>query len=122
MVHMEIVDIDHMSEGNTQRLVDEIGEILGSDPGHTWLCVIPVAGSHYAENLRPSAAVNHRPVFVTIEREGRSRNMRAEARGIAAAVAAILGRKAENVHVKYAEPLAGRMAYGGDLGGRAKGQ
>ena len=41
--------------------------------------------------------------------------MEAEAMGVAAVVAAILGRSRENVHIEFSEPLVGRIAFGGML-------
>ena len=61
------------------------------------------------------AARTYRPVFVEIQRRGRSKNMEAEAMGVAAVVAAILGRSRENVHIEFSEPLVGRIAFGGML-------
>ena len=50
VVRMEIVDVDQMPKGSVERLVDELGEILGSEDGHTWLTIVPIPADHYAEN------------------------------------------------------------------------
>ena len=49
---------------------------------------------------------------------GLARNEEAEARGISAIVAAVLGRERAHVHVKFEEPLAGRIAFGGEFNGK----
>ena len=35
VVRMEIVDVDQIPKGSVQRLVDELGDILGSEDGRT---------------------------------------------------------------------------------------
>jgi len=47
---MEIVDVDQIPKGSVQCLVDELGDILGSEDGHTWLRIVPIPANHYAEN------------------------------------------------------------------------
>jgi hypothetical protein len=59
------------------------------------------------------AAQTYRPVFVEVQRRGRSKTTEAEAVGIAAVVAAILDRDRDNVHITFSEPLVGRIAFGG---------
>ena len=115
IVRMEIVDVDQLPIGSVQRLADEIGDLLGAERGETWLQAVPIPASHYAENRQPDAARHFRPVFVSVERWGRARNQVAEARAIASLVAAILGRDRKHVHVKFGEPLAGRIAFRGEF-------
>ena len=106
VVRMELVDVDQMPKVSVQRLVDEPGEILGSEDGHTWLTIVPIPADHYAENRVVDAARTCRPVFVEAQRRDRSKTMEAEASGVAAVVAAILGRSRENIHITFSEPLA----------------
>jgi hypothetical protein len=56
------------------------------------------------------AAQTYRPVFVEVQRRGRSKTTEAEA-----VVAAILDRDRDNVHITFSEPLVGRIAFGGVL-------
>ena len=58
VVRMEIVDVDQMPKVSVQRLVDELGEILGSEDDHTWLRIVPISADHYAENRVVDAARN----------------------------------------------------------------
>ena len=113
VVRMEIVDVDQIPKGSVQCLVDELGDILGSEDGHTWLRIVPIPADHYAENRVVDAAQTYRPVFVEVQRRGRSKTTEAEAVGIAAVVAAILDRDRDNVHITFSEPLVGRIAFGG---------
>lgn len=115
VVRMEIVDVDQMPKGSVQRLVDELGEILGSEDDHTWLRIVPISADHYAENRVVDAARTCRPVVVEVQRRGRSKTMEAEASVVAPVGAAILGRSRENIHITFLEPLVGRIAFGGML-------
>lgn len=69
-----------------------------------------MAADHYAENRVVDAAQTYRPVFVAVQRRGRSKTTEAEA-----VVAAILDRDRDNVHITFSEPLVGRIAFGGVL-------
>ena len=53
VVRMEIVDVDQIPKGSVQRLVDELGDILGSEDGHTWLRIT---------TLRIAWLMQHRPI------------------------------------------------------------
>jgi phenylpyruvate tautomerase PptA (4-oxalocrotonate tautomerase family) len=97
-----------------QALADEAGRIFASAPGTTWVRLRTLAPSDYAENAE---TVSARPVFVTVMK--RQVPARAElAQEIAAltrAVARLVGRPAENVHVTYEPAAAGRAAFGGKI-------
>lgn len=103
VVRMEIVDIDQICIGSAQRLAGELYEIIRSEDGHTWLRIVSIPTNHLVD-----AARTDRPVFVEVQRCGRSKRM-------AAASTAILGRNRDNVRTTFSEPLVGRIALGDNL-------
>ena len=94
-------------------LADAIGDALQQPPGRVWVRMHPVA--HYAENGVPR--VGAPPVFVTLlhARPPAGEALKAEVAAVTAAVAAASGRPPERVHLEYAAPGAGRVAFGGRL-------
>ena len=100
----------------TQALADAAGSALGSPPGRTWVRLHALAASHYAEN---GAAIDAEglPVFATVLHakppEGAARAT--EVTQLTQALAQVLGRAPERVHLQYAPAAAGRQAFGGRL-------
>lgn len=99
-----------------RRLADATGAVFGSPPGHTWIVLSEISGEQYAENHnhpveRPS------PVFAHVLRSQlpAPEALAAEAAALAAAIAQICGRPAEQVHIIYEPAGAGRVAFGGVL-------
>ena len=115
IVNIEIIGGEEPTASTVQRLADEMGEVFNSGPGRTWIKIRRLSETGYAENRRPGAARDYAPVFVDVARSGRSRNQVAEARALAAIVAVLLERDRRHIHVKYEDPLAGRIAFGGEL-------
>lgn len=116
IVTLEMVGDDlALPAERVQALADALGQLFGSPPGSTWLRVRSLSAAHYAENA--VAADGLRPVFVEVlERSLPPPDELAQrTRKIATAVAAELDRPAENVHVIYAPPGDGRVAFGGEL-------
>ncbi len=98
-----------------QRLADGIGEVFGSEPGHTWVVVRPIPAQGYAENA--SGDGGYAPVFVRVLKKSlpaRS-DLQGEIDALTRVVAEVCGRDPSNVHVIYAPPAAGRVAFGGVL-------
>ena len=99
-----------------QGIADAAARVFGSAPGRVWVRVTPLPSSHYAENDSAPDATP-RPVFVTVlhahppEQEARA----SEAAALTLALAAVMGRAPELVHVQYAPAAAGRQAFGGTL-------
>lgn len=93
-------------------LADAIGDALQLPPGRVWLRLHPV---HHAENGGPLAGAP--PVFVTLlhARPPVGEALKAEIAAVTAAVAAVAGRPRERVHLEYAAPGAGRIAFGSRL-------
>jgi len=118
---MPIIDIRYVdaprAQGrvpSAQELADALGRALGSAPGRTWVRLDALPRAHYAENgveLDDGAL----PLFVTVllahlpDPDARASQLAA----ITASVAACFGRPTDRVHVEYAPPGAGRMAFGG---------
>ena len=115
IVNVEIIGGEEPAASTVQRMADEMGEVFNSGPGRTWIKVGRLSETGYAENGRPGVAGDYAPVFVDVARSGRSRNQGAEARALAAIVAVLLERARRHVHIKYEDPLAGRIAFGGEL-------
>ncbi|WP_338848943.1 hypothetical protein V8J88_08365 [Massilia sp. W12] len=120
---MPIIDIEWIAASadaappaNAQALADALGTLLGSAPGHTWLRLRALPADCYAENevnLTPAQW----PVFVTVLlRVWPDEATRAkQAQAISACVAAGMGCDETRVHVEYAPPAGGRLAFGGVL-------
>ncbi|MYA17438.1 MAG: hypothetical protein F4Z28_12095 [Gammaproteobacteria bacterium] len=118
---MPIVDIELVAgdpeegRGQLQALVDELGDLFGSEPGGTWVKLRATDPAGYAENQ--VVAGEYRPTFVNVQRlrlphrDERRREMAA----VAEIVARTLNRRRENVHVLYAPPAEGRIGFGGEL-------
>jgi phenylpyruvate tautomerase PptA (4-oxalocrotonate tautomerase family) len=104
------------SRGLARRLADAAGTACGASPGRTWVRVRRTPTADYAESggaLPPGV----RPVFVRVllARPPRGRARAAQAARLADAVARACGRPRDHVHVLYAAPALGRIAFGGRL-------
>lgn len=93
-------------------LADAIGDALQQPPGRVWVRLHLI---HHAENGGPLAGAA--PVFVTLlhARPPVGEALQAEIAAVTGAVAAVTGRPRERVHLEYAAPGAGRIAFGGRL-------
>lgn len=120
---MPIVDVISVSgpdggrcDGGAQAIADAIGRALGAEPGRVWVRLAVWPASDYAENDVVLADYEW-PVFVTVLHasppQGEARAC--EVATLTAAVAQCLRRPAERVHLEYAPPGAGRIAFGGRL-------
>ena len=107
---------DHVREGLARRLADAAGEALGSRPQGTWVKVRFFEEHCYSENTGgpPEGA---QPILVSVlEAEPpRGRELSEQASRLAEAIAEACGRPAENVHIIFEPPAAGRIAFGGKL-------
>lgn len=97
-------------------LADALGEVFGAEPRRVWVRLAVLAAQHYAENAA-TYPLAEMPVFVTVLHavppEGQTRA--AEALVIAQVVAKCVPCSRELVHVEYAPPGHGRIAFGGKL-------
>lgn len=121
---MPIIDVElviagsgEIAAGLASSLADQLGQLLGAQPGHVWVRVRSLAADRYAENASALGA-EELPVFVSVLHAGRPEAsvLAAEAAGIARVVAAVTARPPDRVHVEYQPPAAGRIAFGGVLG------
>ncbi|EHR70805.1 hypothetical protein BurJ1DRAFT_1959 [Burkholderiales bacterium JOSHI_001] len=102
--------------GTAQAIADTLGKVFNTPPGRTWVRISTLAAAHYAEN-ESGATQQELPVFVTLLLanlpEGEA--MATQATQVAHAVASVLRRDTSLVHVEYAPPGKGRIAFGGVL-------
>ena len=98
------------------RIANVAGAVFGSAPGQTWVRLRWLGGGDYAENGGGPPPDVH-PVFVSVIEahppEGGERERRAASLTIA--ITEACDRPADNVHVIYEPPGAGRVAFGGRL-------
>lgn len=96
-----------------QTIADAAGAIFQSKPNGTWVTIDAHPMAAYAEN----GGAKDLPVFVDVvlgqwpELDA----MRRQAFHLAEAVARACGRPAENIHILFAPPAKGRIAFGGNL-------
>lgn len=119
---MPLLDVEMVGTAGDQagvlatRLADAAGAVFGSDPGSTWVRLRWLDPANYGENGGPLPA-DVRPVFVSVIEahppEGAARAERTAA--LANALADVCERSAENMHVLYEPPGAGRVAFGDKL-------
>ena len=102
--------------GLAQRLADAAARVLGAPPGRVWVRLRELPAGNYAENAVDLAAADL-PAFVTVlhAKPPTGTALAAEATALGIAVAGCLGVPPERVHVEYAPPGSGRVAFGGAL-------
>jgi phenylpyruvate tautomerase PptA (4-oxalocrotonate tautomerase family) len=115
LVDVRIVSATPAPPGLAQAIADALGAVLHAGPGTLWVRLDRIDPAHYAENAGAPPAEG--PVFVCITRARLSDAgaLAAEAAALTQAVAAAAGRAPQHVHIEFAPPAAGRMAFGGQL-------
>ena len=98
------------------KIADELGKVLDVTAGRLWVRLQTLPREQYAENN----VVTHDgdlPVFVTIllANPPIGSQRETQAHTICHAVAKVIRHPPERVHVEYAPPGAGRIAFGGRL-------
>ena len=103
-------------EGLAQSVADALGEVFTSGPGRVWVRLETIDRHHYAEN-GSTLDDGELPVFVRVLHAGLPavEALAVEAGTISTRVAEVVGRSPDRVHVEYAPPGAGRIAFGGRL-------
>jgi phenylpyruvate tautomerase PptA (4-oxalocrotonate tautomerase family) len=98
------------------RLADAAAAVFSSAPMQTWVRLRLLPATQYAENAGGPPPGTW-PVFVTVlkARLPAPDAMRDEIRRLTQQIAHVCQRPAEQVHVLYAPPAAGRAAFGGTL-------
>ncbi len=117
IVDIEVLEDDSQSlDGRLQYVADRLGVLFDSDPAGTWVRLRYLSRAHYAEN-QVSVGEDVCATFVTILKASLPDvdALRAEAKQVALTVAEALDRPQANVHVLYAPPAEGRIAFGGQL-------
>jgi len=118
-----IIDIElvcasetEFAKASAQTFADEIGRVLGREPGRTWVRLRFLNQISYAENFSTLDS-NELPVFVTVLQAylpvGEA--LASEVSAITTAVALCLACAPERVHIQYAPAAPGRQAFGGKL-------
>jgi phenylpyruvate tautomerase PptA (4-oxalocrotonate tautomerase family) len=99
-----------------QRLADAAAPVFAAAPGTVWVTLTDVPGHRYAESSC-AVADTPRPAFVRITQSGEPApaDRADQARRLVATLAPLLSRDPSHVHLIYAPPGAGRIAFGGRL-------
>lgn len=120
---MPIIDIqiilapgEKLRDDLAAALANQLGQVIQAEPGQLWLRLQTLPSANYAENGSPSSDTDL-PVFVTVmhAQAPQGQALQAEAVALAQAVSGLLARKHTHVHIEYAPPGAGRVAFGGNL-------
>jgi phenylpyruvate tautomerase PptA (4-oxalocrotonate tautomerase family) len=119
---MPIVDIQLVAGGGGQsehmaaKVAEALALVFGAPAGRVWVRLSFLTSSAYAENGTPEAP-SSAPVFVHVLHADlpSPQALAVEAKAISQAVGACVQRHPQRVHVEYAPPGRGRMAFGGDL-------
>ncbi len=103
-----------LADDMAQTLADEIGRILESAAGRTWVKLRPLPASQYAENESRQTMF---PVFVSVLAAIRPSPEKMEqiVAKMTTAVARICQRPSQNVHILFLADAAGRIAFGGSI-------
>jgi phenylpyruvate tautomerase PptA (4-oxalocrotonate tautomerase family) len=99
-----------------RAIADAVGVALELPPGRVWVRLSGIAEQDYAEN-GTSVEEARAPVFVSVLHAALPPQpaLEAEAKLLAATIAGLVGTGAESVHIEYAPPGRGRVAFGGNL-------
>ena len=118
---MPIVDVrvvaegrNSLPEGAARAVAEALAGVFQAPPGRVWVRLDYLSESQYAEN---GSAERHLPAFVQVLVADlpAPAELASQAAALAAAVAGVLRRNREQVHVEYALPGRGRVAFGGVL-------
>jgi phenylpyruvate tautomerase PptA (4-oxalocrotonate tautomerase family) len=99
-----------------QSIADAVANVIGCGPGQTWVRVHWLQRENYAEN---DAVMSGRelPVFVRILMRSAlvEDALEAQASALTHAIAGVVDRPANLVHLEYEPAAAGRVSFGGTL-------
>jgi phenylpyruvate tautomerase PptA (4-oxalocrotonate tautomerase family) len=115
-IEMVTADAAEPAEGQAAALAGACAKVFDSPEGRTWVRLRTLPRAHYAENGGgPPDGVQ--PVFVSVLKSSPpyGDHRQNEAKKLAEAVAFVLERPPENVHIVYEPAAKGRIAYGGNL-------
>jgi hypothetical protein len=113
-VQVVVVEGASVPDGTAKALADKLATVFASPPGRVWVRLALLPASFYAENDESASLL---PVFlrVLLADLPPPEVLATRSQAIAGAVAACLNRQPELVHVEYAPPGRGRVAFGGEL-------
>jgi phenylpyruvate tautomerase PptA (4-oxalocrotonate tautomerase family) len=113
-VQIIVADGGAVPEGTAKSLAEALALVFFAPPARVWVKVEALPESRYAEN---GDAVRLRPVFLRVlHADGLAPEaLAAQAAAISRAVGACLSCAPDLVHVEYAPPGRGRVAFGGNL-------
>ena len=118
---MPIVDVRIVADaappaGCASALADALGAVFDAAPGRVWVRLDVLPAARYAENS-VTLSLAELPVFVTVLHAQLPvlDVLELQAATIAQAVAGVTGRAVDRVHVEFAPPGSGRVAFGGQL-------
>ena len=118
ILEVEIVTTrgESLKPGLARQLADAVGDVMGSQPGQTWVRLRALPRDQYAEN-QAALPEEIQPVFVTLlkSRACAPSELRIEVMQLCEAIARVCDRSKENVHILYLPEAAGRMSFGGEL-------
>jgi hypothetical protein len=103
-----------LPKGIATKIADAAAQVLVAASGRVWVLVQPLSADCYAEN---GSAERPNPVFLEVLRAElpAPEQLATEAKALAQAVGTSIGRAPEVVHIEYATPGRGRVAFGGRL-------
>ncbi len=119
---MPIVDVQlvtpdgHPPAVSSAALADALADVFNAKPGSVWVRLSVLPSNLYAENGVAQGQIPN-PVFVRVMHVDLPavEVLESQARAIALAVGECLARPSELVHVEFAPPGRGRVAFGGNL-------
>jgi phenylpyruvate tautomerase PptA (4-oxalocrotonate tautomerase family) len=113
-VRMVIEDGRFPPKGTARALSEALANVFLAPPGRVWVQLECIPEDHYAENGSSERA---QPVFVQVLLADLPPppELEQQAAALAAAVARVAERSPEHVHIEYAPPGRGRVAFGGVL-------
>jgi phenylpyruvate tautomerase PptA (4-oxalocrotonate tautomerase family) len=119
---MPIVDVQLVSGGGGQTevmaasIANALADVFQAQPGRVWVRISYLPSSSYAENGITEAPL-FAPVFVRVLHADLPppEALALEASAVAKAVGTCVQRSVQQVHVEYAPPGRGRVAFGGNL-------
>jgi len=113
-VQVVVAEGTSVPDGTAKALADSLATVFASAPRRVWVRLEQLPAGCYAENDESGTVL---PVFVRVLLADLppAELLSAQSRAIAGAVAACLIRQPELVHVEYAPPGRGRVAFGGEL-------
>lgn len=115
IVEVEIVGVtDAEAAACAQPIADALGVVFGSGRAATWVKMRGLPAACFAENDE-AAPPGRDAVFVTVLKRTvpEPAVLAMEVARVCDVVSTACGRPRERVHVLYAPPAAGRLAFGG---------